>query len=345
MTRDPWPGKPRSAPGHEAACPLLPAPRSQFWKPDAGSPDIPPQIHELRHFLRGLDALEPLIAHTLCRELRQSLRVRLGGLERAGMDPELEARAESQCAQDPQIVFLKAPVGIADRADQLLAEVLLALKRVAPLVRDRVVGDGVDRKVPARQVVHERHAELNHGVASIGLNVLAKRRDFVRLIGGIEHRHRAMLDPHWHGALEHFLDFRGRRRRGEVEIVVLEAQQVVANRPADAPRLEARVLQLPGDLQDLGGDGQLRWERHPQSTDPPFTFRISPVMFRANREHRNTIGPAISSALPARPSGIVARSAGLALSVAADISVSTHPGATQFTVIWGANSRARDFVT
>ena len=45
---------------------------------------------------------------------------------------------------------------------------------------------------------------------------------------------------------------------------------------------------------------------HPQSTLPPFTFTISPVMCRASAEQRNTIGPAMSRASATRPSGIVA---------------------------------------
>src|ERR1051326_9251555 len=88
-------------------------------------------------------------------------------------------------------------------------------------------------------------------------------------------------------------------------------------------------------------------ERHPQSTEPPLTFNTSPVMCRASGEHRNTIGPATSSALATRPSGIV-RSIAARPSPAygfADISVSTHPGATQFTVSFGASSTASDFVS
>src|SRR5207249_8465096 len=62
------------------------------------------------------------------------------------------------------------------------------------------------------------------------------------------------------------------------------------------------------------------------------------------------MGPAQSSGLATRPSGIVRsisslpRPASLAYGVA-DISVSTHPGATQFTLIRrGASSTARDLV-
>ena len=45
---------------------------------------------------------------------------------------------------------------------------------------------------------------------------------------------------------------------------------------------------------------------HPQSTLPPFTFRISPVMCRARSEQRNTIGPAMSRGAAMRPIGMPA---------------------------------------
>src|SRR2546425_1150377 len=106
-----------------------------------------------------------------------------------------------------------------------------------------------------------------------------------------------------------------------------------------------QLTHLP-DFHDVEADAH----DHPQSTLPPFTFRISPVMWPARSEQRNTMGPAQSSGLATRPSGIVRsmsslpRPASLAYGVA-DISVSTHPGATQFTLIRrGASSTARDLV-
>src|SRR5207245_4553342 len=110
--------------------------------------------------------------------------------------------------------------------------------------------------------------------------------------------------------------------------------------PSRPQRREARFLHhVEADAHD-----------HPQSTLPPFTLRISPVMCPARSEQRNTIGPAQSSGLAKRPSGIVRsmsslpRPASLAYGVA-DISVSTHPGATQFTLIRrGASSTARHLV-
>src|SRR3989442_2841312 len=106
-----------------------------------------------------------------------------------------------------------------------------------------------------------------------------------------------------------------------------------------------QLTHLP-DFHDVEADAH----DHPQSTLPPFTLRISPVMCPARSEQRNTMGPAQSSWLATRPSGIVRsmsslpRPAALAYGVA-DISVSTHPGATQFTLIRrGASSTARDLV-
>ncbi len=50
-------------------------------------------------------------------------------------------------------------------------------------------------------------------------------------------------------------------------------------------------------------------ELQPHKTDPPFTLMISPVRKLANSDARKRIGPAISSAVAARPSGIAAATA------------------------------------
>jgi len=53
----------------------------------------------------------------------------------------------------------------------------------------------------------------------------------------------AMLDPDGHGTLEQLLDFGRRRCRREIEIVILDARRLFADRPAQAPCLEPRILQ------------------------------------------------------------------------------------------------------
>src|SRR5262245_37818456 len=86
---------------------------------------------------------------------------------------------------------------------------------------------------------------------------------------------------------------------------------------------------------------------HPQSTLPPLTLRISPVMCRARFEHRNTIGPAMSRGAAIRRSGIPAaiRSRPPLANGSAHISVSTQPGATLFTVMPRAPSSGASDLT
>src|SRR5580658_6910721 len=94
------------------------------------------------------------------------------------------------------------------------------------------------------------------------------------------------------------------------------------------------------------------WREHrsghqPQSTEPPLTLITSPVIKVARSEAANRIGPAISSAVPTRFNGIGTRAdfnPFLVRRTDADISVSTQPGATQFTkILCGPSSVARPF--
>ncbi len=68
-------------------------------------------------------------------------------------------------------------------------------------------------------------------------------------------------------------------------------------------------------------------------------------MCRASGEQRKRIGPATSSAVAIRPTGMVAAIRSRPPSPKADqlISVSTQPGATQLTVTSGAHSTHSDF--
>src|SRR5580700_1889162 len=97
-------------------------------------------------------------------------------------------------------------------------------------------------------------------------------------------------------------------------------------------------LKVPHVLDAESGDGVTPQQKfptsYPTSTAPPFTLKTSPVIKPAYSVHKNSTGAAISSGLPARPSGIVPRIASPVLgssSAGFDISVSTQPGATLFT--------------
>src|SRR5256885_1347810 len=87
---------------------------------------------------------------------------------------------------------------------------------------------------------------------------------------------------------------------------------------------------------------------YPHNTEPPFTLMTSPVMKLARPDAANKIGPAISSAVAGRPSGIAAAAIfcpAFVSSTGFDMSVATHPGATEFTRIpCRASSVAKPFV-
>src|ERR1700730_9931465 len=77
-----------------------------------------------------------------------------------------------------------------------------------------------------------------------------------------------------------------------------------------------------------------RFKYQPHRTEPPFTLRTSPVIKVAKSQARNRIGPAISSGVAGRPSGIwvcTSFTPAFVWSTGFDMSVSTHPGATQLT--------------
>src|SRR5207248_3046684 len=92
-----------------------------------------------------------------------------------------------------------------------------------------------------------------------------------------------------------------------------------------------------GEDRYADGDSTVKLGRvHPHNTAPPFTLMISPVMKLARSEAANRMGPAISSGVPARRSGITVLAIfwpALVSSTGLDMSVATQPGATQFTRI------------
>src|SRR3989442_1750948 len=82
-------------------------------------------------------------------------------------------------------------------------------------------------------------------------------------------------------------------------------------------------------------DGKMD-ELYPHKIEPPFTLMISPVMKLARSEATKRMGPAISSAVAARPRGITVEAIfwpAFVSSTGMDMSVATQPGATEVTRI------------
>src|SRR5439155_13046724 len=78
-------------------------------------------------------------------------------------------------------------------------------------------------------------------------------------------------EPTLQRALEQPASLGGLRRGRQVKDMILDPQQVVADRPPDAQRLVARAFQLLGDLQDGVGDRQPGGKAHAR----PYPSRIT----------------------------------------------------------------------
>src|SRR6266550_4788236 len=99
-------------------------------------------------------------------------------------------------------------------------------------------------------------------------------------------------------------------------------------------RLTDGVYMGNGYLGWIFRDPLLSGQNYPTRTAPPFTLNTSPVMNPACGVHRNRMGAAISSGVATLPSGMVLRIRPRVLAslrASADMSVFTHPGATQLT--------------
>ena len=85
----------------------------------------------------------------------------------------------------------------------------------------------------------------------------------------VEHADGAVLHPDRHGPLEEPLHLLRRGGGGQVEVLLLVAEQGVAHRAADAPRLVAGLLETPRDRDHLVGNGDARRQRHQASIPAP----------------------------------------------------------------------------
>src|SRR2546427_768449 len=98
---------------------------------------------------------------------------------------------------------------------------------------------------------------------------LAEGGDLVQPVVLVEHADRPVLDPHRHRALEQLAHHVGRRRGRQVELGleriearILEAEQRVPDRAADAPGLITRILEPLGDPKNLVRDGETVGKLH-----------------------------------------------------------------------------------
>jgi hypothetical protein len=120
------------------------------------------------------------LLHALGRETPQLGRTCDDRAPRSGVDRKPQSAGKANRPQRTEPILTHPRLGVADRANDTALEVRAAAVRVAHRVATRVVGNGVDREVAARQIVVQGRAELHNCVSSVGAHVPPEGRDLVQ---------------------------------------------------------------------------------------------------------------------------------------------------------------------
>ena len=116
--------------------------------------------------------------------------------------------------------------------------------------RLRVIGDCIERKIAAREVLFDGGSEGHHGMPTVGLDVATEGRDFVHRAAPVEHADSPEFDSDRNGARKESPHLLGGGSRGQVPVEVRVAEEGISNSAAHAPCLEPLILQSLGDVED-----------------------------------------------------------------------------------------------
>src|SRR4029077_9798919 len=120
-----------------------------------------------------------------------------GGGPGGRVDPEPEPGRKAERPENAEIVLAKALGRLADRANDTGLQVGGPVERVAPLVAQGMIRNGVDGEIAPREIVLERDTTVrDDGVAAVGADVPAEGRDLVQHALSVEHTDGAVLEPH-----------------------------------------------------------------------------------------------------------------------------------------------------
>src|SRR6185295_11321340 len=234
-----------------------------------------PQAHQVGERPRRPESLEPLVADPLRRELDQTGGGAVGCLPGVRFDGKAEPRREPERAQDPEVVLSESLRRIAHRAQHAALEIIRAAERIAPLMSQRMVGNGVDGEVAPGEIVIQRHSVRNHCVTAVGRNVAAESGNLVHRPVTVEHADGTVLESNRSRATKQRLNLLRRGGSGEVVVGMRVSQKRVSERASHTPGLVSRLLQLASDLQDLFGNRERRRELHEAPKGTPAESAIA----------------------------------------------------------------------
>ena len=125
----------------------------QLGQPHCRNTALLPEHRKVIARFRGRQALHPFVAHSLRRQVGRRRGLILGSSKGRPVDGEVEPCSETQCPQDPEPIFTKSIARQPHRAHQPALEVASPIKGITPCVGQRMVRDGVDGEVTAREVI------------------------------------------------------------------------------------------------------------------------------------------------------------------------------------------------
>ena len=232
------------------------------------------------------------------------------GGECSGFDLGLEARGKAHGTQEPQPILAEALCRIANRPDHPRREIALTTDVVDDLAALRVEEHAVDREITPRGIAPGVTRAHRRRAASVKIRpVGAERRDLdLRPPGQHQHHPEARADRD--GAGKEPLYLLGSRRRRDVPIARLDAEQAVADTTPRQQRHMAGLAQPTNDRARRSPARRIQTARrslvlatlHPERLAPPEDRRNLHVAGAAGMWLPATaIAPQVSHLLGRRP--------------------------------------------
>ncbi len=166
------------------------------------------------------------LAHALHRHFEDQRVIAPHGFEGDGVDGEAEPGGEAHSAQQAQVIFAEAGVGVADGAHHSASQVGLALHKIEYASGVGIEHQTVDGEVAAQDIFARIAFEADmFGMAAVQVIVVAAEGGHLHLIEDVAHQHHAEVGPHPAGARKEVHDAIRARVRGNIEVLRLDAEE------------------------------------------------------------------------------------------------------------------------
>src|SRR5690554_1215768 len=217
------------------------------------------------------EQLERFVEQARGRNVFDERRQFADGGKRGRLDGGRKLRCKPYRAQHANRVFAITLLGVTDHAHDPILEIGHATVKVDDFLADRVVVEGIQRKVAPRGVFFVRAVFVVAQNAAVLIGVPVARGRCGAEGGGFDdlgpehYVHEAKAPPDDAGPTKQWLDLFRRGVGGDVEILGLQAHDQVAHRAAHDISLEAMLAQhftyLDGVARDVAAVDAVLFDR------------------------------------------------------------------------------------